>query len=77
MFVASDDELNVCAVVLIVMIAKPPTLSVPKLQLTVPPLCEQVPCVVDTETKLTALGNGSDTATPCATAGPLFVTCSV
>ena len=76
-FAASDDVLIVSAVVLIVMITRPPTLNDPKLQLTVPPLCVQVPCVVDTETKFTALGNGSDTPTPCATAGPLFVTCSV
>jgi hypothetical protein len=36
-----------------------------------------VPCVVETETKETALGSGSETFTFCATAGPLFVTCSV
>lgn len=73
----SDDELNVTAVVLIVMLTKPPTLTVPKLQLTVPALCEQVPCVVETETNVTWLGSGSETFTFCATAGPLFVTCSV
>ena len=73
----SDDELNVTAVVSIVMIARAPTLSDPKLQLTVPPLWLQVPCVVETETNDTALGKGSETETPCATAGPLFVTCSV
>jgi len=74
----NDEELNVTAVVLIVMVTKPPTLTEPKLQLTVPALCEHVPCVVETETetKATWLGSGSETFTFCATAGPLFVTCS-
>jgi hypothetical protein len=73
----NDDELNVTAVVLMVMVTKPPTLTEPKLQLTVPALCVQVPCVVETETNVTWLGSGSDTFTFCATAGPLLVTCSV
>ena len=73
----SDDELNVTAVVLMVMVTKPPTLTEPKLQLTVPAACVQVPWVVDTETNETWLGSGSETFTFCATAGPLFVTCSV
>src|SRR5277367_2532781 len=76
-FGTSDDELNVTAVVLMVMITRPPTLTDPKLQLTVPALCVQVPCVVETETKVTWLGRGSETLTFCATAGPLLVTCSV
>ncbi|MGA9889645.1 MAG: hypothetical protein WBQ31_19235, partial [Candidatus Acidiferrales bacterium] len=67
----SEDELKVTAVVLIVMIARAPTPSDPKLQLTVPPLWLHVPCEVETETNETALGNGSETETPCATAGPL------
>src|SRR5271155_573017 len=54
-----------------------PTPSVPSEQLTVPPLCVQVPCVVVTLVKNTDDGSGSDTFTFCATAGPLFVTFSV
>jgi hypothetical protein len=73
----SDEELNVTAVVLMVMVTKAPTLTEPKLQLTVPALWEQVPCVVDTETNDTWLGSGSETFTFCATAGPLLVTCNV
>jgi hypothetical protein len=76
-FGTKDDELNVTAVVLMVMMTRPPTLSEPKLQLTVPALCVQVPWVVETETKVTWLGNGSDTFTFWATAGPLLVTCNV
>jgi hypothetical protein len=73
----NDDELNVTAVVLMVMVTKPPTLTEPKLQLTVPAACVHVPCVVETETNVTWLGRGSETFTFCATAGPLLVTCSV
>ena len=73
----SDAELNVTAVVLMVMTTRPPTLIEPRLQLTVPALCEQVPCVVETDTNDTWLGRGSDTLTFCATAGPLLVTVSV
>ena len=74
-FVASDAELNVTAFTLIVMITTSPTLSVPKLQVTVPAACKQLPCDVDTEVNITCEGNGSETLTPVATAGPLFVTC--
>lgn len=73
----SDDELNVTAVVLMVMVTRAPTLTDPKLQLTVPALCVQVPCVVETDTNVTWLGSGSKTFTFCATAGPLLVTCNV
>ena len=73
----SDDELNVTAVVLMVMVTSPPTLTEPKLQLTVPALCEQVPCVVETETNDYLAGQRIRTFTFCATAGPLFVTCNV
>ena len=76
-FSTSDDVLNnAVAVVLIVMITKPPTLTEPRLQLTVPALCVHVPCVVETETNATWLGRGSETFTFCATAGPLLVTCN-
>ena len=76
--VARVDELNMTAVVLMVTIARPPTLKVPMLQLTVPPAWEQVPCVVETETNETCgTGNGSETTTPCATPGPLFEICNV
>ena len=72
------DELNIAAVVLIVTVTKPPTLTVPMLQLTVPPACVQIPWLVETETKVTCgTGNGSETITPCATPGPLFVICNV
>jgi len=76
-FVAVDDALKVVAVVLMVMRARAPTLIVPMLQVTVPAACAQVPCVVETETKVTCAGSGSRTETPSATPGPLFVTCSV
>src|SRR5579863_5720 len=72
-------ELKVAAVVLILIIAVPPTPSVPIAQVTVP-LVEptagvvQLPCVTDAEVKVTWAGSGSDTLTPVATAGPLFVT---
>jgi len=76
--VARLDELNIAAVVLMVTTAKPPTLNVPMVQLTVPPAWEQVPWVVETETKVTCgTGNGSETTTPVATPGPLFVICNV
>jgi hypothetical protein len=77
-FSTSDDVLKFAvAVVVMVMITKPPTLTEPKLQLTVPALCVHAPCVVETETNATWLGSGSETFTFCATAGPLLVTCSV
>lgn len=69
--------LKVEALTLMVMIARPPTLSVPIEQLTVPDACEQVPCVLLTFTNVICMGSGSETVTFCATAGPLFVTCSV
>lgn len=49
-FVASVEELNVAAFTLIVMITRPPTPIEFRVQLTVPALCEQVPCVVEAET---------------------------
>jgi hypothetical protein len=49
-FVASDTELNVAAFTLIVTITSPPTLIEFRVQLTVPALCEHVPCVVEEET---------------------------
>src|ERR1700690_704771 len=48
--VESVAELNVAALTLIVMITNPPTLTEPTLQLTVPALCEHIPCVVEEET---------------------------
>lgn len=70
-------ELNVFAVTLIVIMTKPPGLIEPRLQETVPALCEQLPWVVKTELYDTCAGRGSDTVTPCAVAGPLFRTWSV
>ena len=69
--------LKVEALTLMVMIARPPTLSVPIEQLTVPETCVHVPCVVLTFTNVICAGSGSETVTFCATAGPLLVTCSV
>ena len=71
------EPLKVEAFTLMVTITTAPTLRFPSAQLTVPPLCVQVPCVVETFAKVTSVGNGSETVTPVATAGPLFVTCSV
>jgi hypothetical protein len=76
-FDTKDAELNVEAFTLMVMITRPPTLTEPRLHVTVPVVCVQVPCVVDEDVYVTAEGNGSETVTPVATAGPLFVTCSV
>ena len=69
--------LKVEALTLMVMIARPPTLSVPMVQLIVPEACVQDPCVVLTFTNVICAGRGSETVTFCATAGPLFVTCNV
>src|SRR5271163_4971860 len=79
---ARVEELNMAAFTLIVIRTSPPTPSVPMLQPTVPVAptagcVGQVPCVVVTEVKVTAEGKGSETVTPCAVAGPLFVTCRV
>lgn len=57
-------ELKVLAVTLIVMMARLPTFSVPRLQVTVPAACEQDPWVVETDVKLTCAGSGSLTLTP-------------
>lgn len=70
-------ELNVEAVTLMMIVAWPPMVTEPSEQLTVPPLCEQVPWVVETEPKLTSVGKGSETVTFCATAGPLLDTVTV
>ena len=70
-------ELNVDALTLIAIVASPPAPIVPRLQVTVPAACEQVPCVVDTEAKVTCAGSGSLTVTPRAVAGPLLLTCKV
>ena len=76
---AVDPELKVDALTLMVTITSPPTLIEPRGQLTVvvAAVYVQDPCVVETEVKVTWLGSASLTVTPCATAGPLFVTCSV
>lgn len=46
-FTAKLAELNVVAVTLIVTVTICPLLIVPILHVTVPPACEQVPCVAD------------------------------
>ena len=71
------DPLNVDATTLIVMIATPPTLSDGIVHPTAPPLCVQLPCVANTFVNVTCAGSVSATEMFCATAGPLFVTCSV
>ena len=75
------DELNVAAFTLIVMITKAPTFILLSVQLTVvvAEVYEQVPCDdgIETDEYVTSPGRMSVTATPVATAGPLFVTCSV
>ena len=48
-FEASVAELNVEAVTLIVIRTRPPTLTEPRLQVTVPEACEQLPCVVEAD----------------------------
>src|ERR1700757_1381767 len=59
--------LKVEALTLMVIIARPPTLSVPMVQLIVPAACVQVPCVVLTFTNVICAGSGSETVTFCAT----------
>jgi len=76
--VSVPDPVNVAAFTLIVMITNPPTLTDPRVQVTVV-VPVQLPCEagIETELKVTVLGSTSVTVTPCATAGPLFVTWSV
>ena len=62
-FVAAVEELKVAALTLMVITTSPPTLTVPRLQVTVPALCEQLPCVVETEVNVAWLGRGSLTLT--------------
>src|SRR5882672_9913293 len=66
--------LKVLAVALMVTMTRLPTGMLPMLQFTVVPLTEQLPWVAETEEYVTCAGSGSLTVTPCATAGPLFVT---
>jgi hypothetical protein len=75
------DELKVAAFTLIVMITKAPTFMLSSVQLTVvvADVYVQLPCDdgIETEEYVTWPGRTSVTVTPVATAGPLFVTCSV
>src|SRR5271157_5460420 len=74
------EPLKVAAFTLMVMITTVPTFIAPIVQLTVPVAptagLVQVPCVVARLVNVTAEGNGSETVTPVATAGPLLVTCN-
>ena len=74
-------ELNDAAFTLIVMMTSPPTFILLSVQLTVvvATVYEQLPCDagIETELNVTSAGSTSVTTTPVATAGPLFVTCSV
>ena len=74
-------ELNDAAVTLMVMITRPPTFMLFSVQFTVvvTDVYVQLPCDagIDTDVNVTSAGNTSVTLTPCATAGPLLVTCSV
>ena len=57
----------------ILSIAELPTPILPKSQVTIV-VPEHVPCVALTETKVTPAGKASETITPVAGDGPLFVT---
>ena len=61
------------AVALMVMVALLPEARVPTLQVTVPELLAQVPCVELAETKVSPEGRVSVTVTPEAGLGPLFL----
>ena len=76
-FVEVEAALNVVALTLIVITAVLPTLRLPSVQVTVPAACAQEPWLVKEDAYVTSPGNGSVTVTPCATAGPPLVTCSV
>jgi hypothetical protein len=56
-----------------VMVAEPPAMSVPRLQLTVAPAV-QVPCDGVADTNDVLAGSGSETETVLASDGPLLVT---
>src|ERR1700730_711801 len=66
--------LNVVALTLMVMMAVLPTLKLPRSHVTVPAAKTQEPWLVNAEVNVTSPGSGSVTVTPCATAGPPFVT---
>src|SRR5258705_471485 len=59
-----------------VIVAEPPAMSVPRLQVTVGPAVH-VPCDGVAETKVVFAGSGSETETVLASDGPLLVTVSV
>src|SRR6266481_6748292 len=61
-------------ITLIVTVAILPLFSVPRAQVTVPPVCVQVPLVVETLRKVTPAGRWSTTVTPVAVLGPRFLT---
>src|ERR1700685_26613 len=71
-------ELKLAAVTLMVIITRPPTFMLLNVQFTVvvADIYVQLPCDAGTKTEVnvTCAGSTSDTATPCATAGPLFIT---
>src|SRR5580698_8979482 len=76
-FATAVPAANTLAVTLIVITTLLPLVIEPIVQFTVPLVCVQVPCVLVAEINVTCDGSGSDTVTPCAVAGPSFVTCSV
>jgi hypothetical protein len=57
-----------------VMVAEPPLMSVPALQVTAGPAATHVPCDGVAETNVVFAGSVSDTETPFASDGPLLVT---
>jgi len=67
-------EDGVTAVTWIVMVAVAPPIMVPRRNVTVPPACEQLPCVGVAEIYDTVDGNVSVAVTLVASEGPLLVT---
>jgi hypothetical protein len=61
-------------ITLIVTRALPPAAKLPTDAVTVPPENPVLPCEAEAETKLTPGGSVSETTTPVAAAGPLFIT---
>ena len=62
------------AVTLMVAVAVEAAVRVPRLQVTTPPLCVQVPCVAVAETKVTLAGSVLVMVAPVASATPRFCT---
>src|SRR5437867_1459459 len=64
------------ALAVMVMPAPRPVAKLPRLHVTIPPACEQLPVVIVAETKLTPGGNEFVTMTLVAVNSPRFVTVS-